>query len=276
MTVVPHGLRVTPLEFGFGAVVTGIDWGDALDCTVGAFLLATCARHGFLVLPNQRLTFAQQRQFGRLFGDVLERSEQPRNSSDAGTPGASDDRRLAPELLLHFDHWMRDGMPALLRYTILYGIDVTSTGGETVLVSTAHAHRMLPTRTKALIAEMTVVDYYDYTAGAADRIGQRVRASMVGPDQPHRTHAITTAHPETAELLLAVSPANTDRILGLSLRKSENLLDNLFQVISAQALRYEHRWSRGDLLIWDNQRAVHGRRPYLLREPRRLRRLSIL
>jgi len=264
--------HVAELASGFGASVTGIDLKLGIDVATRDLLRIACARYGFLVLPDQRLTFDEQREFGSHFGEVLERGEQATPS----VPISDHEEQLSPELLLHFDHWLRDGIPIWLRFTMLHGVAVTPSGGETVLVSTADAYRRLDPKTRSAVTDMSAVDYFDYTAAADTRLGQRVRASVVGSDQPCLTHPIVMRHRETGRSLLVTSPGNTDSVIGLPDQESEALLMHLFETLSNRATRHEHRWRANDLLLWDNMLVAHGRRPYNVGSFRHLRRLSIL
>lgn len=263
-----------PLADGFGAIVEGLEAPATADRTVGSALRAACAKYSFLVIKGLQLTFEQQRALGSHFGVVLERKEQPPSQASLGE--AQPQNAMEPGLLLHFDHWLLDGVPTPLPFTMLYGVTVTENGGETLLVSTVDAYRILPPTTKHRISALTVVDCYDYSRSAGARRGTRVRASLEGENQPHLIHPIVAASVASGALMLWVSPGNTDRINELTEVESESLLADLFEVLTAHAIRYEHNWRRGDLLLWDNRLVVHGRLPYPLRERRYLRRLSIM
>lgn len=65
------------------------------------------------------------------------------------------------------------------------------------------------------------------------------------------------------------------RILGLSREDSERVLDQLFDISEDPAIVYEHVWSLGDLVIWDNWCLIHARKDFPRDEPRLMRRLTI-
>lgn len=73
-------------------------------------------------------------------------------------------------------------------------------------------------------------------------------------------------HPTSGEELLYVSAMQTDSIVGLPEAESEELLARCWARLHASDNVYEHVWSPGDLLVWDNlalqhaRDAVHGRR----------------
>ena len=38
---------------------------------------------------------------------------------------------------------------------------------------------------------------------------------------------------------------------------------------------YAHKWSKGDLVMWDNRQTMHRARPFPYNEPRDMRRTTI-
>ena len=60
-------------------------------------------------------------------------------------------------------------------------------------------------------------------------------------------------------------------IPGLSAAESESLLDGLMADACQPPRTYLHRWTVGDLVVWDNHRLMHCARPYNTDYPRVLR-----
>jgi len=53
------------------------------------------------------------------------------------------------------------------------------------------------------------------------------------------------------------------------------VLHELWSYLDDPAVRYEHRWQVGDLIVWDNLALQHGRRDFANGERRSLRRFQI-
>ena len=51
----------------------------------------------------------------------------------------------------------------------------------------------------------------------------------------------------------------TDHIVGIDRAESDALLEGLFQVLEDPAHSYEHVWTPGDLVMWDNLCTLHAR-----------------
>jgi taurine dioxygenase len=71
-----------------------------------------------------------------------------------------------------------------------------------------------------------------------------------------------------------VNPAFTQRICGLDEQRSRRTLWNLYRLATRPEVTYRHRWSAGDLLLWDNRCVLH----YAIHdytEPRLLHRITV-
>ncbi len=237
-------------------------------------LRQACLQYGFLIFRGQQINFEEQFRFGEIFGHVLEKRSDPPGPSQR--PMTDRPPRLTPELLLHFDHWLIAGLPKPLLFTILYAVEATPERGETVFANAKASYNRLPPELKTRIDGLHAVHCYDYSDTAGERLGTRVRESLLPPGQPRATHPLVLIHPTTGERILYVSPGNTDRILGLNEEESEALFQELRKHVEEPANLYAHKWNAGDLLIWDNYSLLHGRKPFNARYPRYLRRLSIL
>ena len=70
-------------------------------------------------------------------------------------------------------------------------------------------------------------------------------------------HPVVRVHPVTGARILFVTPGFTSRVVGLSARQSDRLLDLLFAEISDPAYTVRIRWTPDSLGIWDNRATAH-------------------
>ena len=82
-------------------------------------------------------------------------------------------------------------------------------------------------------------------------------------------------HPETGRRALYVNRLMSHRVEGLSPQESESLLEELFTYGEDPAVRYEHVWKVGDLVMWDNLNSMHARTDFPREERRLMRRFTI-
>ena len=67
----------------------------------------------------------------------------------------------------------------------------------------------------------------------------------------------------------------TCQVTGMDETESYALLEALFDHMEQDAFIYGHKWSPGDLLLWDNRCTLHARTDFSDRERRMLRRVVV-
>ena len=67
----------------------------------------------------------------------------------------------------------------------------------------------------------------------------------------------------------------TQEIVGLEPEESENLLLFLFDHCEQSQFVYSHKWTPGDLVIWDNRCVNHARSDFPGDQRRLLRRYTV-
>jgi taurine dioxygenase len=81
-------------------------------------------------------------------------------------------------------------------------------------------------------------------------------------------------HPDSGRKSLYLSRLMTRYIVGMDRAESDALLQELFVQIERPEFVYTHRWTPGDLVIWDNRCTNHARNDFPA-EPRLLRRYTV-
>lgn len=267
-------IRVERLTDHVGARVTGVDLRKGLDeATMGAIRDAFVA-HKVIVIPGQELSGPQQIAFTEWFGPrqevrtvkVVDKGPQNymyvANKSVEGMPGVLPDG----EMQYHTDQCYYE-TPA--RATILFAIEIPSKGGNTKFSSAVRAFSALPDDLKAKLRRLKAHNVYDYAANAT------VKAKESSPDAPQYDHPMVIRHPESGEEVLYVNRLMTEHIVGMDRAESDALLERLFAVLEDPAYTYEHVWTPGDLVMWDNLSTLHARTWFDPKESRVLRRTSV-
>jgi len=70
-------------------------------------------------------------------------------------------------------------------------------------------------------------------------------------------HPVVRTHPVTDRKCIYVCEGYTTRILDVSDRESQELLNLLFAQVTKPQYVYRHKWRVGDLLMWDNCAVQH-------------------
>jgi len=271
----PPALALRPLSAALGAEIIGIDLRQEIDD--GLFALIRDAWHQNLVilLRDQKLSEEDQVRFAAKFGPPAQiHTEQFVRSHSAvmlisniredGKPiGALPDG----EMHFHTDQ-CHQAQPAMA--SMLYALEVPSTGGNTLFANGYKAYETLPPEIKRRIEGRKALNAYDYDTAATKR------GTRLAPSVPSYAHPMVRTHPATGRKALYVNRLMTVGIEGLPAQESDELLAILFEHQERREFIYEHIWCAGDLLMWDNRCTLHARTDFSPNERRLMRRVTIL
>ena len=88
-------------------------------------------------------------------------------------------------------------------------------------------------------------------------------------------HPIVRTHPDTGRKSLYLSRLMSRYIIGMERKESDELLAYLFDHAERPEFVHAHRWTPGDLLIWDNRCVNHARNDFPSDEVRLMRRMTV-
>jgi len=173
----------------------------------------------------------------------------------------------------HIDGCTPDGDECPQMATLLTAKAVSATGGETEFASTYAAYDDLSTDEQQRLGSLRVV----YSLEASQR--------KVHPD-PTDAQLAQWRSRKTSEFPLVwthrdgrrslVIGASADHVVGMPADESRALLDDLVARATRAERVYQHRWSVGDTVIWDNRGVLHRAIPYDQASPREMLRTTIL
>ena len=267
-------VRLSP---ALGAEVRGLDLSQPLDPPVVAALRAAWLEHKVLVFRGQRLDEEAQARFANYFGpashtqapDARSRKYNPDRRVLLITNIREDGRPIGflpdGELQFHSDSAF---LERPLMATVLYAVEVTDRGGETLFANACMACEALDPGLRARLEGRRAFNVYDYTtqvkSGTLDRAGL-----------PQAVHPVIRTHPETGAKAVYVNRLMTEEILDMPPAESAAILETLFAAIERPEFVYEHVWREGDLIIWDNRCTQHARRDFPGDQTRLMRRIGI-
>lgn len=274
-------VQVTPLDAALGASVAGVDLSKPLAEDVRVAITNAWHDNIVLVFPGQDLSGPQQLSFAELFGPIKERGRPKKrrpeidvndyesqvmfisNVRENGKPlGSLPDG----EMWFHHDGCYKERPQ---RASFLYAIEVPSVGGNTKFANMYKAYDAVPKALKTLLADKTALHVYDYEMRARFDI-------ETGLDSvSHYSQPVFIRHPDTGRTALYVNPLMTARINGLPDDESKAVLAELFAIGQDPTVIYEHVWTPGDFVMWDNLCSMHARTDFPSEERRHLRRCVI-
>jgi taurine dioxygenase len=175
------------------------------------------------------------------------------------------------EMFFHSDQCYAE-RPAMA--TMLYAMEIPSRGGNTLFANGYRAYDALPVDLKEGLAGKLALNGYDpddYEGGSSTR-----RPELLSSKAKTYCHPIFRTHPGTGRKSLFVNRLMTQSIVGLPRAESDEILAYLFDHQERRDFIYEHVWTPGDLIIWDNRSCLHARSDFDASERRRLRRVTVL
>ena len=264
-----------------GAEIKGLDLRYELNDDTVARLRQVWGQHSVLLFRDQDLSEDDQFRFAGYFGPIADRVKplrdldrhraDPTNRMQLITDRLDDEGRPAGSLG-HGGMWFHTDkcyVEKPHRASLLYALELPSTGGHTLFASLYEAHDRLEPELRARLQDRKVLQVYDYTKETALDL-----ASSLDGVLNHWQPALL-ANPDSDRVALYVCRLMTIAIEGLEKDESDGLLEELIDLIEAPDNIYEHEWRFGDLIMWDNLSAVHARTDWPNDEPRSLRRCTI-
>lgn len=271
-----------------GARVEDLDLSMPLTDAQFLELEQALGRYGVLSYPKQDLTSLQLKQFSERFGKL-----EINVANMYQEPGL-------PEVMI-LSNMVKDGKPLglsdagqdwhtdmsyskMIAFTnVLYGIEIPYRDGKslgnTEFCNMHAAYNDLPDELKTRLSNMTIThDFEKFWEKMRAEKGQRPPLTDAQrAAKPPVSHPIFLNHPITGKKVLYANPGYSMRINELPKEESDEVLAFLFKHQLQEKYQYQHFWSVGDVLMWDNMGTLHNAVPdYLPHEYRYIKRCQVM
>lgn len=273
-------VRLTPTGGALGATVVDLDVSSPLNGEQIFALKRALLDHHILIFKQQDLTEQQLKAFAQYFGTVF--------APPADVPVlASREGGVTPEIVLvanieggytgngeltpHSDHhWA----PQPSAGSLLYALEVPSTGGQTSFYNMHLAYETLDDATKRRIAGLQLITYNPFLTpkDGPHPLYRFQDQPLISPVFPH---PLVRIHPDSGKRILFLDAATEVEVVGLPKQEGFELVQQLREHLAQERFRYTHRWSVGDIVYWDNQAVLHARSAFPAEERRVLKRISL-
>ena len=273
-------LQVTPLTKHIGAQIHGIDLRQRPDDETIRQIYQAWLDHLVLVFPEQDLTQEDMLRVTTYFGEPghLDRPAKYHppgfsrmlpgimlisNIRENGEPiGALPDG----EMMFHHDMIHKE-VPS--KATLLYSVEIPSTGGDTLFASGYAAYETLDSTIRKHLEGKRALHHYNY--------GSTQRGDDRGVEAYNEcVHPVFRTHEETGRKAVYVNRLMTVKILDADPAESDTLLNAVFDHAERPEFVYAHAWRKGDLLLWDNRCSSHARTDFPSGERRLMLRTTVL
>ncbi|MDZ7951191.1 TauD/TfdA family dioxygenase [Nostoc sp. DedQUE09] len=273
-------VKIRSIDAPLGAIVTDLDASQPIAPEVILQLKEALRDRHILIFKDQKLSDEQLLSFSLYFGALFVPSDEtpvlaskpgetpvviPISNVDGGYTGTG-------ELTFHSDHkWT----PTPSSGSLLYALEIPTHGGDTYWLNTNLAYEALDEATKERIADLQLITYNPFLRDRnAPRSLYRLDKTipLISPIFPH---PLVRTHPESGKKHLYLDAATEVEIVGLEPEEGSKLIEQLRQHLTQPKFYYEHKWSVGDIVYWDNQATLHYRQAFNPNERRVLKRVSL-
>jgi taurine dioxygenase len=273
--------EVRPLTPNLGAEIIGVNLAAGINGSIFGAIYEAFLRYQVLLFGVQDLPPGRQVEFARRFGEVqvhvmnqyhddgYPELYRLSNLDENGNPnGRHPDKGT---LAWHTDgSWRRVTGQA----TIIYSEIVPLEGGETHFCDMYGAYERLSDAWKARIAGLRAVHNLDFSR--TRRHGEDPMTEAQKREVPPVDHPMVRTHPETGRKCIFLGD-HAQYIVGMDYDAGRALIDELNALAIHPDLSYRHRWSVGEMLVWDNRCVQHRATEFDIERDRRvIRRCTVL
>lgn len=251
--------EVVPWIGALGAEVRQLSLSDPLGGKAQEELRAAFSMYRVLSFRGQSLTPEDYLRFATTFGAI---GSYPFAAPLDGYPGivpvmsdGTGDRNFGG--IWHLDSPYFESPPVA---TLLYGIAIPDSGGDTVFSDLCSAYQALSPGMRRMLGGLNAV----YTAaavhghGASDvKLGSVRRLRDLEMAEREQIRPIVDTHPRTGEPILSISRFHISRFEGMTEQESAPLLDYLAAHSVHPIFTSRIRWEEGTVVLLDNRCVLH-------------------
>ena len=272
-----------PLSEPFGVEIFGIPMDDIVSKEIFPKVYEAFLDHQLILFNNVDLPPEDQVAFARRFGEVQIHvmnqyhgygGAYPEiyflsNLDDHGEPsGKHPDKGTM--------HWHTDGSwrPRTGHATMMYAEVVPDKGGETHFCDMYGAHDSLDETWHTRLMGMKAVHNLDFSR--TRRHGEDPMTESQKAEVPPVAHPIIRTHPETGRKAVFLGD-HAETIEGMDYSNGRRLVEELNDLVTREALVYQHTWRPRQCIVWDNRCLLHRATGYdTARQKRMMRRCTVL
>jgi len=255
LTLERQAFTVEPLSPVLGASIVGLDLREPLSENTKHVVYAAFIRYHVLCFRDQHLNEEQQIAFTQQFGTLERHIASNRGAlnplvhivSNLGADGKPSGK--VASTAWHSDKSFRP-QPSLA--TILHALVMPPDGGETCFANMIAAYEALPEAEKAELDAVRVVHSWEISQA---RAGNKAPPEEIA-DAPPMSHPLVRTIPETGRKALFMG----ERAVFFE-GQPEEVGRARLEKLTAHAVQerfvYRHKWTLGDLLMWDNRCLLH-------------------
>ena len=267
-------ITVRPLGPNIGAELLDLNTADVFKPETLQAIEDALVKHEALVLHVPDLTPEQHLAIANHFGEAEVHTFFPNLGA-----GFEQITIIDSKLGDRADMWHHDEsfLPSPPIVTMTQAKILPPCGGDTCWISMTTAYDALSDRMKQYLDGLEA--WHDMNGPMTTALRQNVvtheRYLEVIKMNKRHLHPVVTTHPVTGRKALYISPTYTTHINGLVPAESDAILAYLHAHCQHVQFVYRHRWTVGDMVLWDNRSVIHNAILDYKPHQRRMQRASV-
>lgn len=250
-------MEVRPLAPALGAEIRGLDVSRPLSDEELSLLHKTLLDHKVVIIAAADLTVDGHLALAQQFGQAEVHAFFPNLGEGYERVSVLDSDDGTRASMWHTDETFLEAPPL---GTFLHAQVIPTVGGDTVFASSTAAYDALSSPLKRYLegleaihdlSRTTELAYY-HGRGSAEAFARQIASER------RWAHPVVRTHPETGAKGLFVNPTYTRYLVGVPADESEAILAFLYRHAIKEKFTFRHRWTAGDLVMWDNRCTMHN------------------
>ncbi len=240
-------IAVNKIAPHLGAEIGGVDLSRPLADDVMLEIRAALAENLVIFFRDQSMTPAEQKDFGRQFGELFTHPAAPQLVP--GHPEILTVHADANSKRIDGENWHSDISCDIAppMGSILYLTEVPPIGGDTLFASMYAAYDSFSPEMQRFLCGLTAM--HDGERQHGGRFGSKTNAAS--------EHPVVVTHPVTGRKALFVNPIFTTHIVQLKAEESNALLQFLYLQTQRPQIQCRFQWRAKSVAFWDNRCVQH-------------------
>ena len=269
-------MEIKQLTPAIGARITGVNLADPLSEAQLKAIYGALIDHKVIFLPGQSLSAESQLKFAETFGEI----DKPHvvyphvDGFQEVTLLEYDADRPPDTNAWHTDLTFYPNPPFA---SILHARVIPEIGGDTIWASMYAAWEALSAPMKMELENLEAI--HDPGTFRNQFLGQDKNLVCLNnalKNAGSALHPVIQVHPVTGRKFLYVNQSFTNQIYGYSTTDSDRLLQYLYNHINQPEFQVRHRWTEGDVAMWDNRVTQHYAVADYVPQYRRMHRVTVV
>ena len=248
-------ISITPGKNNVGAYVNYINL-NLINKTLIEQIKDTLNKYGVVFIKKQNLSPDAYQKFAKSIGQLV---EYPRLKGLENFPFINVlERKPSDKNLAFGGSWLHQDTSYLKknrpRYTMLLGIEIPEGQGNTIFSSGYNAYKKLPEDIKKKIKDAKGI-FSSAGPISKTRIELEKRTGIKSSGVMEAEHSIVQE--VNGQKSLYVSPGHLIKIKNIDDENSDKIKDYLINHVNKDEFIFSYKWSKGDLVVWDNLSVMH-------------------